>query len=168
MILTRSEILKEIKNGKLKITPFNKNNIGPASIDLEVDNKFRIFDVNKSISLSEKTDYKKYTREIKIKDYIEIKPGQFILGITKERVTLPDNICAWIGGRSRFARLGLLIHVTAAFIQPGADNKTVLEIYNLGHQSIKLKPGTKISQLILERCEGRAKYKGRFAKQNKV
>jgi len=163
MILTKKVIFEEIRKGKIKITPFRKANIGPASIDLTLDNKFRIH-TGKRIVLGENIDYKKYTRLVK-KNNIVLKPGDFVLGITKEQVRLPEDVCGILTGRTRFARLGLGIHVTASLVQPGANNKQVLEIKNLGSSELIIKPGLKICQLILERTEGKAKYRGKFRKQ---
>ena len=124
MILGKEEILNEIKRGNLKIEPFNANNIKGSSIDLTLDNKFRIFyrDI-------EGDDYRKYSR-LTNKNEITLEPGDFILGITKEKITL-KNLCGWLQGRSTYARIGLGIHVTANFIHPGVSNKQVLEIKNL-------------------------------------
>ena len=94
-----------------------------------------------------------------------LKPGDFALGITKETIKLPDNMCGWLGGRSRFARLGLIVHITASFVQPGINNKQVLEIKNVSNNILVLKPGERLCQLIIERTEGRAHYKGKFKKQ---
>ena len=74
-------------------------------------------------------------------------------------------MCGWLGGRTRFARLGLIVHITAAFVQPGINNKQVLEIKNTSSNTLVLKPGGKFCQLIIERTEGKARYKGRFRKQ---
>jgi dCTP deaminase len=164
MILTRNEILKEIKKGNIKIKPFAKRNIGPASIDLTLGNKFRVFGKGKKVVLNEKTDYKKII-QLKKLNQIELKPGDFALGITKEQIKLPDNMCGWLSGRSRFARLGLLVHITAAFVQPGINNKQVLEMRNVSPNTLVVKAGTKVCQLIIERTEGKARYKGRFRKQ---
>ncbi len=163
MILTKQAILKEIKKGNIKITPFRKANVGPASIDLTLDNKFRIH-TGKNIILGEGINYKKHTRLVK-KNRIVLKPGDFILGITKEQIRLPEDICGILTGRTRFARLGLGIHVTASLVQPGVNNRQVLEIKNLGSSELVIKPGLKICQLILERTEGKAKYRGKFKKQ---
>ncbi len=164
MILTKEKILDEIKKKRIKITHFNKKNIGPASIDLTLDNKFRIFNIKREIVLDEKTDYKKYSQLRKLNKVV-LKPGDFIVGITKEKIRLADDLCGILTGRSRFARLGLGVHITASFVQPGIDNKQVLEIKNTGANSLVLRSGAKICQLIIERTEGKAKYKGKFKKQ---
>jgi len=163
MILAKNSILDEIKNKRIKISPFNIKNLGPASCDLTLDNNFRVYGGCKDFDVIEETDYKKFTKLVK--GPIKLKSGEFILGITKEKVTLADDICGWLTGRSRFARLGLQIHSTAAFLQPGINNKQVLEIYNLSPNTLKLKPGLKICQIIFERCEGKARYKGKFSSQ---
>ena len=164
MILTKNEILKEIKKGNIKITPFDSRNIGPASVDLTLSDRFRVFEGSKKIVLSDKTDYKKLTRGKRLKELF-LKPGDFALGITKEKIKLPDNLCGWLGGRSRFARLGLIVHITASFVQPGIDNKQVLEIKNVSNNMLVLKPGERLCQLIIEKTEGKAHYKGKFKKQ---
>ncbi|MCD6547809.1 MAG: dCTP deaminase [Nanoarchaeota archaeon] len=164
MILTRNEILKLVKSGELKIKPFNEKNVGAGSIDLSLDNKFRIFKGNQKVKISEKVDYKKFTKLIKA-EKIVLKPGEIVLGITREKIKLPTNICGWLQGRSRFARLGLVVHVTASFVQPGSENKQVLEIINLSPNEIEIHAGDKICQLILEKTIGRAKFKGKFVNQ---
>ncbi len=163
MILTKKIILEEIHKKRIKITPFNRKNIGAASIDITLDNKFRIFESGKVI-LDEKSDYKKHTKLVK-KSELVLMPGQFILGITKEKIKLPEDICGWIYGRSRFARFGLSIHSTASFMHPGINNKQVFEISNSSNVPLVLKPGIKIGQIILERTEGKAKYAGKFNNQ---
>ena len=95
----------------------------------------------------------------------EFAPGETIHGITRERITLPGNIAGWLEGRSRFARLGLMIHVTAGFVNPGVSNRQVLEISNLAGRPLRLHPGTRLCQIVLQRCEGSAIYTGRFARQ---
>ena len=165
MILTKSEILKEINLKRIVIKPLDKSNIGPASIDLSLGTELRIFS-NKSskINLSNKVDYKKFTKKIKLNRY-ELKPGELVMGITKEKICLPENICGWLQSRSRFARIGLMSHITAPFICPGVNNHQVLEIYNAGPQNIVLKPNIKICQMIFQQCLGKAKYKGKFKSQ---
>ena len=164
MILTKKEILKSIKNRGIKIEPFDENAIGPASIDLTLDNKLRVF--NKKISvIDENADYKSISKVIDISIGFILKPGELVLGITKEKITLPENICGWLNSRSRFARIGLMSHITAPFIAPGVSNHQVLEIFNATKNKIKLIPGTKICQLVLQECKGKAKYLGKFKEQ---
>ncbi|MEM3127224.1 MAG: dCTP deaminase [Candidatus Woesearchaeota archaeon] len=163
MILTRNEIEKEIVAGRIKISPYNKNNLGPASYDLSVADEFIVFD-DKIIKVNDKTEYKKYGKKIKTKR-LTLGPGDFAVAITNEKITLPDNICAWLGGRSRFARVGLQIHITAAFIQPGVSNRQALELYNASRNTLIIEAGTKIAQIVFERTEGKAHYSGKFKRQ---
>lgn len=164
-VLTQKEILKEIRKKRIKIEPFNEKDVGPASIDLTLDNKFRVFKKGKLVKVTEHTDYKKVTRSV-VKQSMRLKKGDMIIAITKEKVTLPEDICGFLHGRSRFARLGVMVHVSSAFVQPGVSNKQVLEIVNLGHRDVELRAGTKICHLILENTVGKAKYKGLFKDQH--
>ena len=164
MILTKPEILKEIKKGRIKISDCDEDSIGPASIDLTLDNKLRIFN-SKLAVIDENSDYKDLTQIKDISKGYLLMPNELVLGITKEKITLPDNICGWLNSRSRFARIGLMSHITAPFICPGVSNKQVLEIYNASKHKIKLVPGTKICHLVLQECKGNAKYQGKFQNQ---
>ena len=167
MILGKQEILKYLHNGELKIEPLVLENIGPASIDLTLGSEFVFLDKNKDVDISAQGI--RYNNSLKKVDQneIELKPGDFILGITKERITLPTSLAGWLQGRSSLARAGLAVHITASFIQPGSDNKQVLEIVNVGNSKITLHSGTKICQLILEEVRGGEKYKGKFKNQRK-
>ncbi|HIH37855.1 dCTP deaminase [Candidatus Woesearchaeota archaeon] len=164
MILSRKDILKLIEEKKLAIIPFTKSNIGPASIDLTLSDEFRTFGKQKRITLAESTDYKKYSKKIKT-NQITLLPGGFLLGITRERISLPPNICGTLTGRSRFARLGFAIHITASFIQPGIDNQQVLEMTNTGPAPLVLKAGTRVCQLVLQEMKSSARYRGKFQRQ---
>jgi len=168
-ILSKETILDEMKKGNIKISPFNNKNLGPASYDLTLDNKFRFFDKKtKLIEINENSDYQKLTSFKRLKSVI-LLPGDLILGITKERITLESSICGRLSGRSRFARLGLGVHITADFVQPGIRNKQILEIKNLSNVPLKLNAGSKIMQIMFERIEGKAsKYSGRFVKQTEL
>ncbi len=166
MILTKNEIQKLIRQKKLKFTPFDKKSVGPSSVDLTLANKIRVFKDNiPAIDISKKLDYSKYTTVVNINKGFVLKPGQLVLGITKEKVMMPSNVCGWLQSRSRFARIGLMSHITAPFITVGVNNHQVLEIYNASNHEIILKAGVKICQLILEECKGEAVYKGRFRDQ---
>lgn len=170
MILTKQEILKLVRAKKIEIKPFNENNIGMASIDLTLSNEFaslknktintKGFD-NDNIFLRQ---YNALLKKIKAKKII-LKPGGFILSITKERIKLPLNICGFLCGRSRYARIGILVHATAPFVQPGVNNRQIFEIKNVSQNKIILNSGAKIGQLILFKTSKNTKYKGIFEKQ---
>ncbi len=165
-ILTKSKILEEIKNGNIKIDPFDEKSVGPGSVDLTLDNVFRVFKKSrKPIEINNETNYEKVTTLVKTDDGILVQPGETILGITKETITLSEELCGWLEGRSRFARMGLAVHITAGFMQPGINNKQVLEMTNFGASPLFLKVGTKICQFVFDRCEGRAKYSGQYSGQ---
>lgn len=124
------------------------------------------------ITLTNDIDYKdgEYTEFIHIDDdeSIILPPFTSCLGVTKEKVTLPSNICGYLEGRSRFARLGLIVHFTAGLMNPGINNKEVLEICNLNSRPLKLTPGLRIAQFIFIRTEGEYQYNGQFANQSTV
>ncbi len=169
-VLIGKEIQKALKNKLITIEPLDESQIGPGSIDLTLGNQFRIFKKRSKIyHVKKDAHFRDITRNVHIQDgeYITIKPGEMILGITKEKITLADNISGRLEGRSRFARFGLAVHVTAGFMHPGISNHQVLEIVNLGHAPLALYPGIRICQFIFEKCSGHAKYQGRFAKQVK-
>lgn len=166
-VLTRPEILRRIDDGTIVIDPFDPAQVGPASIDLHLDRQFRVFRrIQEIFHVTDESDHRLVTDLLEVEDYFLLLPGQAIHGITQERITLPDNVCGWIQGRSRFARVGLMVHVTANFMQPGIANaKQVLEMNNAGPIPLAIHPGTAICQIILEDCTGGASYGGRFQSQ---
>jgi dCTP deaminase len=169
-ILIGKEITKALKCKKIKVEPLQDSQIGPGSIDLTLGNDFRIFKKAAFVyHIKDESHFEDVTKFIHVPDgkSITIKPGEMILGITKEKITLADNISGRLEGRSRFARFGLAVHVTAGFMQPGISNQQVLEIVNLGHRPLALYPGTRICQFVFEECRGSAKYIGRFKEQEK-
>ncbi len=169
-ILTRDEILKEIKAGNIVVEPFLEDQVGPASIDLHIGNNFRRFVASRRIiDVTEDVNYEEVTELVEIKEgeHYLLLPGETVLGITKERIKLAPHICGWLEGRSRFARLGLLVHISSSFIHPGVDNKQVLEISNFSPIAFALYPGTALCQFIFQRTAGKALYSGQFKDQIK-
>ncbi|MFQ5405899.1 MAG: dCTP deaminase [Candidatus Micrarchaeia archaeon] len=174
MILSKPEILKAVKKGDLAVTPFDKKNVGCCSVDLTLSNEFLLFEgkghhpllVHENTYASE--EFKKHTKKVVLKggNGILLAPGELVLGQTKERVRLTQNLCAKIEGRSRFARIGLMVHVSSSFVQPGVNNKQVLEIVNFSPFKLVLEPGTKICQLVFGQVKGKAKYGGVFREQD--
>ena len=134
MILTKNEILDRIEQGIVRIEPFDPKAVGPASIDLGLAEKIRVVDdADRTIEINEEFDFASLTREVDISDGYVLKPNELVLGITQEKITLPENICGWLQSRSRYARIGLMSHITAPFVCPGVSNRQVLEIFQSGH-----------------------------------
>jgi dCTP deaminase len=165
-ILTRDEILKEIAAGNIRIDPYDPAAVGPASVDLRLGSEFRVFrKAREVVRVTEETDYESVTQKVHVADGLMLVPGETVLGITKERITLAPNLCGWLEGRSRFARLGLLVHVSASFMQPGIANKQCLELSNFSPMPLLVAPGLPICQFIFQRTVGAARYTGRFRDQ---
>ena len=168
-VLGRQAILKAIDRGAITITPFDPVRVGPASVDLTLANSFRVFrKVHEVVDVDEHTDYRSFTDKVDLDegDHILIMPGETILGITQERLRLSPGLCGWLEGRSRFARLGLLVHNSAPFMGPGIDSQQVLEMSNFGPAPLAVHPGTPICQFIFQTLEGEEQYQGRFAGQS--
>ena len=170
MILTKEKILQEIKLGNIEIDPFDEQLIGPASVDLHLGGEFRRFKhYNNVYPVTDEANFEDITElaHVPTGGFLLLKSGETILGITEERIKLSPGLCGWIEGRSRFARIGLGVHITSGFAQPGVNNRTVLEMTNLSPNPLALYPGTKICQFLFQRTDGSAQYAGRFQHQSK-
>ena len=168
-ILIGAEIEKALEEGAIRIEPLDREQVGPGSVDLTLGNDFRVFKTRSEVyHIRNDSRFEDITTGVHVEDggFVVIKPGEMILGITREKITLADSISGRLEGRSRFARFGLAVHVTAGFMHPGISNHQVLEIVNLGHAPLALYPGTRICQFVFERCDGHARYHGRFAEQD--
>jgi dCTP deaminase len=167
MILTRDVILREIAAGRLAIEPLEPDQIGPASIDLHLGEEIRVMEGGPEvIEVTEDADYRAITRVQRLEAPYLLKPGETIHGITRERLRLPPDVAGWLEGRSRYARLGLMIHVTSGFVAPGVDSRQVLEMSNVAGRALAIHAGVRVCQVVLQRCEGSAIYAGRFARQD--
>lgn len=164
-VLSKDKILEAIKKGEIQIEPFDQASVGCASVDLTLSNEFRYFKPGLSVlPINEQADFKTITEKITLKDgesYL-LLPGQACLGITRERIHLSPKLCGLLEGRSRFARLGLFVHITAGFMNPGINNRQVLEIYNASNHPLELIPGTRICQFIFMNMDGEGIYQGKF------
>jgi len=151
MALSDVDIKEYLKKGKISIRPLQEEQIGPASVDLTLSNEWFFFKkqyLGKKIDLS-KTSFQE-AFEMKKADVVELRPGEMCLGKTLEKITLPNDMIGKLEGRSRYARMGLIIHITAAVVQPGSDNHQILEIVNLAPFSVTLRAGMRISQILFE------------------
>ncbi|MBN2798809.1 MAG: dCTP deaminase [Deltaproteobacteria bacterium] len=170
-ILTREVILSEIEAGRIVLDPFSPEMVGPASVDLHLGRTFRVFNAaRRPVRIDGSSDYRDLSDKIELAEgeTMLLMPGETILGLTVERVRLAPDLCGWLEGRSRFARVGLLVHISASFMQPGIDNHQVLEMSNFGPHPLELVPGIPICQFIFQRTEGQAVYQGRFAGQDRT
>lgn len=168
-VLTRDVILDEIDRGRIQVDPFERMQVGAASIDLTLGGEIReIVNARDAIRVEDDTDYRNHTRVLDLRRPYRLDPGVTIHGITAEHLSLPDDLCGFLEGRSRFARLGLMIHVTSAFVQPGVSNRQVLEMSNVSSRALEIVAGVRICQLVLMRTDGRAVYRGRFQDQREI
>lgn len=168
MFLTGQAIVAAVEKGELVIDPFTVDRVGPGSYDLAITNEFRFFrKAHKLLEVDENVDYRKETMLVTIPEggRFILMPGECAHAITEERLRLPGNMCGWLQGRSSYARLGLMVHITASFVQPGVNNQQVLEMFNASPVPLALKPGTPIAQIIFARCEGSSLYQGKFNEQ---
>ena len=167
-VLTRDAILRELESGRLRLEPFSLDQVGAASIDLHLGSELRVATeaVNGPIDVTDDATPESFTKLIPFEKPYVLAPGHTVHGITRERLFLPPDLCAWIEGRSRIARLGLTVHVSSGFVQPGVSNHQVLEMSNVSGRALAIHPGIRICQIVLQRTEGSAVYRGRFANQD--
>jgi dCTP deaminase len=149
MILSDRTLRAEIASGRIVLEPFEPANVQPSSIDLRVDRYFRVFRNHTSRVIDVKQNQEDLTELVEIDDddCFILHPGEFVLGSTAERVSVPADLVARIEGKSSLGRLGLLIHSTAGFIDPGFDGHITLELANVANLPITIYPGMKIGQV---------------------
>ena len=149
MILSDREIRTAIADRTLIIEPFDASMIQPSSIDLHVDSQFRVFDNTRYPFIDVRKPMEDLTslREVGPDEPFILHPGEFVLGSTLEKVTLGDSIVARLEGKSSLGRLGLLIHSTAGFIDPGWDGHVTLELSNVANLPVTIYPEMKIGQI---------------------
>jgi len=154
--LTDRDIREFMRLGKIRFEPeIHPDQIGPGSVDLTLSNKFwRFREGLRLIDLSE-MGFEDVVEEI-IADEITIAPHGMVVGMTLEKIYVDDDVCGWIEGRSRYARMGLAIHSASGFIHPGSHNHQVLEISNMTPWPMKLKAGMRIVQVVFQLARSRA------------
>lgn len=147
------------------IEPYNVGQLEPASYDVRLGNDFKIFERDETpfIDLDDPADI---TKDVHVTDgdYFLLHPGEFALGVTLEVVHLPDNIVSRIEGKSSIGRLGVQVHVTAGFIDPGFNGPITLEMASHHPLPVKLRPGKLIAQLSFQFMDEPAAkpYNGRY------
>lgn len=149
MVLSDRSIREAIASGRIIVDPLGDDCIQPSSVDLHLDNLFRVFLNHTMDVIDVKADQEDLTELVKVPEdqYFVLHPGEFVLGSTLELVTLPDDLVARIEGKSSLGRLGLLIHSTAGFVDAGWSGHLTLELANVANLPIRLYPGMKIGQV---------------------
>jgi len=149
MILSDVSIRAAIELGRVEIDPFDPAMIQPSSIDVRVDRYFRVFENHRYPFIDPKQPQPDLTTEVVTEMEIPfvLHPGQFVLGSTLEVVRLGNDIVARLEGKSSLGRLGLLIHSTAGFVDPGFEGHLTLELSNVANLPIAIYPAMKIGQL---------------------
>jgi len=149
VILSDRTIREELAAGRIELDPFDDGLVQPASVDVRLDHFFRVFLNHTMPVIDVKKDLEELTRLVDIdgEGSFVLHPGEFVLGSTLERVALPDDLVGRVEGKSSLGRLGLLIHSTAGFVDPGFDGHITLELSNVANLPITLYPGMKIGQI---------------------
>jgi dCTP deaminase len=148
VVLSDRTIARMLEEGRIEIDPYDPSLLQPSSVDVRVDRLFRVFRNNRASYIDVKTE-QDLTELVEIDDEAPfiLHPGEFVLGSTLERVRLPDDLVARLEGKSSLGRLGLLIHSTAGFVDPGFDGHVTLELSNVANLPITLYYGMKIGQV---------------------
>lgn len=149
MVLSDRTIRREIAAGNLEIDPLGDDAVQPASVDLRLGRQFRVFRNSQIPFIDVKREYPDLTELVEIDEdrpFI-LHPGEFALAVTYERVRLPSTIVGRLEGKSSLGRLGLLIHSTAGYVDPGWDGALTLELSNVANLPITLYYGMKVSQI---------------------
>ena len=149
MLLSDRDLRAEIDAGRLGVEPFDDKLLQPSSIDVRLDRFFRVFVNTRYTHIDPSLQQDELTSLVEPEgdEPFVLHPGEFVLGSTFERVKLPDDLVARLEGKSSLGRLGLLIHSTAGFIDPGWDGHVTLELSNVANLPITIYPGMKIGQI---------------------
>ena len=158
MVLSDRDIRAEIAAGRIVIDPFIPEAVQPSSVDLHLDHRFRVFRNSRYPYIDVRTDQPELTELVEIggDEPFILHPGEFVLGSTFERVELPNDLVARLEGKSSLGRLGLLIHSTAGYVDPGWEGNLTLELSNVANLPITLYDGMKIGQISFQRLSSPA------------
>ena len=155
MVLSDKTIREEIDTGRIVIDPFDASRVQPSSVDLTVDHRFRVFNNSRYPFIDVRQPMEDLTTLVEIEGDAPfiLHPGEFVLGQTLEKVTLPNDLVARLEGKSSLGRLGLLIHSTAGFVDSGFSGNLTLELSNVANLPITIYQGMPIGQLSFMRMD---------------
>ncbi len=149
MVLSDKTIRDEIEKGRILVEPFEDSAVQPASVDLRLGSKFRVFRSHRLQVIDVKQPMEELTELVEVDEVTPfvLHPGEFALGVTFESVTLPNDVVGRLDGKSSLGRLGLVVHSTAGFVDPGWEGNLTLELSNLSNLPINLYAYMKVSQI---------------------
>ena len=153
MVLSDRSIKEQLLAGRIRIEPLDPDDIQPSSVDLHLGPRFQVFRNSRYPYIDPSLEQSGLMEMVTatVEDPFVLHPGEFVLGATTERVALPDDIVARLEGKSSLGRLGLLIHSTAGYVDPGWDGTLTLELSNVANLPIVLTPGMPIGQISFTR-----------------
>ena len=156
VVLSDRSIREEVELGRIVVDPFDPGLVQPSSVDVRVDRSFRVFHNARYPYIDVRQPMDDLTEKVEVKgdEPFILHPGEFVLGQTLERVTLPDDLVARLEGKSSLGRLGLLIHSTAGFVDSGFSGNLTLELSNVANLPITIYHGMPIGQISFMRMDG--------------
>lgn len=173
MLLSDRDIRKAVTLGRIKITPKPdwKNQLGSCALDLRLGTVYQVFDHSRTpyIDPQDPKTLVSITTKIRVKrgESFTLHPGEFILAVTREHISMPDDLAGRLEGRSSIGRLGVVVHSTAATIDAGFRGNITLELANMGRIPVMLYPGMRICSVSFEQLSSSAQtpyYKKKSAK----
>lgn len=156
MLLADCDLLAEIRAGGLALDPFDPQAVQPASIDVRLDTAFLVFNNHERTHIDPADPDPLTTTVHAGPDGFVLHPGELVLASTVERISLGSALAARLEGKSSLGRLGLMVHSTAGFIDPGFSGQVTLELSNVATLPIILRPGMRIGQLCVIKLTSRA------------
>ena len=149
MVLSDRTIKLEMAAGRIIVEPCDPKDIQPSSVDLHLGDDFQVFRNSRYPYIDPGREQPGLMERVSAshEEPFVLHPGEFALGTTIERIALPDNVVGRLEGKSSLGRLGLLIHSTAGYVDPGWDGRLTLELSNAANLPILLTPGMKIGQV---------------------
>jgi dCTP deaminase len=160
VLLSDRDLVSEIKSGQLGLDPFEPSLVQPSSIDVRLDRLFRVFNNHLYTHIDPAVRQDDLTALVDVPEgeAFILHPGEFVLASTLETVTLGHQLAARLEGKSSLGRLGLLVHSTAGFIDPGFSGHVTLELSNVASLPIRLWPGMKIGHICVLRLSSPAEH----------
>lgn len=148
-VLSDRDIRSELETGRVVIRPYDASDLQPSSVDLHLDRSFRVFRNNRYPYIDVRNPQPDLTELLHVEpeEPFILHPGEFVLGQTLEWVELPNDLVARLEGKSSLGRLGLLIHSTAGYVDPGWKGNLTLELSNVANLPIALYFGMRIGQI---------------------